>query len=270
MQTLNQYNRKVKAKTQNTGEQRQCSVCWRKNLLYTEQPGSPEYAPTGLHTKPRMTLLWTMSGSVDCTSAWERKGHANFGRFPLDFTGFSNWLLMWYWPGPGTPWWEAESRKCTVSTMQYEKDQERAWVKGRMPLRGNRRKAESCFSDLSLLVGYFLLVFVSFCVLLSISTSCSPVFPVFCFPTAFLCSFPYLSHISLVSTALFPVSLHLHLTSSLVEFVFKPELFSLFVILTLVVSPVFIHLSPACLCLFPSLLVSSVYLICSLCFLVFP
>lgn len=60
MQTLNQYKRKVKAKPQNTGEQKQCSVCWRKNLFYTGQPGSPEYAPTGLHTKPRMTLLWTV------------------------------------------------------------------------------------------------------------------------------------------------------------------------------------------------------------------
>ena len=35
---------------------------------------------------------------------------------------------------------------------------------------------------------------------------------------------PQLSHISLVSTALFPVSHHLHLISSLVEFVFKPVL----------------------------------------------
>ena len=69
------------------------------------------------------------------------------------------------------------------------------------------------------LVCWFPVLFCS--LLVSLSTFCSPVFPVF------LCSFPpwHLSQISFVSTALLPVSLCLHLVPSLVQFVLKPELF---------------------------------------------
>ena len=81
------------------------------------------------------------------------------------------------------------------------------------------------------------------------------VFSVFCFPPVFLCSSPawfpsHLSHISLISTALFPVSLHLHLIPSLVWFVLK--LFPLFVdssvpvlVSVLLSSCIYPYISPA-------------------------
>ena len=71
---------------------------------------------------------------------------------------------------------------------------------------------------------------MSSCVLFSLSTFCSPVF---------LCSSPpwHLSQISFVSTALFPVSLHLHLIPSLVQFALKLELFSQALLLHLFPGP---------------------------------
>ena len=76
---------------------------------------------------------------------------------------------------------------------------------------------------------------------------------------------PHLSHISLVSSAWFPVSLHLHLIPSLVYFVLKPALFlSLFVGSSVQISSSrrsCCHL--AFLCLFP-------FLLCSLCSACFP
>ena len=63
-----------------------------------------------------------------------------------------------------------------------------------------------------------------FGLLISLFVLYSPVFLVFCYPLVFLCSSPHLSSISLISTVLFPVSLHLHLIPSLVQFVLKPVL----------------------------------------------
>ena len=78
-----------------------------------------------------------------------------------------------------------------------------------------------------LLVSYFLLYFVV--IASSLCTSCSPVFPVFwfpsCVPILLLCLiFPTRwSDISPVCTALLPVSLHHHLIPLLVHFVFRAE-----------------------------------------------
>ena len=63
------------------------------------------------------------------------------------------------------------------------------------------------------------------CVSLSLSTSCSPVIPVFCFPPVLLPALivpPHLSHISLISAAPFPPSLHLHIIPLLVWFCSSP------------------------------------------------
>lgn len=68
------------------------------------------------------------------------------------------------------------------------------------------------------LISYFLFYFelVSSCVLLSLSTCCLVLL------LRVIPPHTHLSHISLVNTAQFPVSLHLHLSPSPVYLVFKP------------------------------------------------
>lgn len=128
------------------------------------------------------------------------------------------------------------------------------------------------------LASYFLFYFVviSSPVLLSLSTACSPVVLVFCFQPVFPSRSifpPQLSHISLVSTALFPVSPRLHLISSLDEFVFKPVLSPHTLLVHLFslprqscCNPACIHVSPVLLCLFTGPRAFPVFLICSLWF----
>ena len=103
----------------------------------------------------------------------------------------------------------------------------------------------------------FHFVVISSWVLLSLSTSLLACILSVLFPSSVpalllsLIFLQHLSHISLVSSALFSVSLHLHFIPSLVKFVFKPVLSSRSFLVRLFL----IQASPVLLCLLPGPLV---------------